>query len=156
MKFALLAFALLLSQLSFAQSLKDKKVKAEMVGRAHLLVIKATDAREAIKAEDMARVCDRIQEMFRTLPDHLMSIGQKMDLFDRSVVKMENETKMFLIDVHMRSNICQQGQRGENLDIKETDKQLKKMIKAFEKQKKTISKKDTGFDNSYSYYYEFN
>lgn len=156
MKLAFLTIALLFGQIGFAQSLKDKKVKAEMIGRAHLLVIKATDAREAIKAEDMARACDRIEEMFRTLPDHLMSIGQKMDLFDRTIVKMENETKMFLIDVHMRTNICQQGQRGENLDIKETDKQLNKMIKAFKKQKKTISKKDTGFDNSYSYYYEFN
>jgi hypothetical protein len=155
MKIGLLTLAFFISQLCFAQTLNEKKIKSEMIERTELLIIKANDAREAIKVEDMARVCDRIDEMFKTFPDHLMSIGQRMDLFKKKIIKLENETKMFLIDVHRRSLICQKGIRGEHLDIKETDQQLKGMIKSLKKQKKIIEKEDVGFENSYSYYYEF-
>lgn len=156
MKAAILMALVLMSQVTFAQTLKEKKIKIEMLDRVDNLIAKASEARLALKKEDVALACDKIDEMFKILPDHLMAVGTNMDLFDSKIVKMENESKMFLIDMHMRSNICSRGERGENLDIKETDKKLKKMKSALEKQKKRIRKEDTNFSNNYSYYYEFN
>lgn len=147
---------LLVSQLGFTQTLKEKRVKSEMIGRVDGLIEKTVEARSALEKEDVALACDKIDEMFKILPDHLMAVGTNMDLFDSKIVKMENESKMFLIDIHMRSNICARGERGENLDIKETKKKLKKMKSALGKQKRNIKKEDTNFSNSYSYYYEFN
>lgn len=156
MKTTLFMALLLVSQIGFAQTLKEKRIKSEMLDRVDSLIAKTVDARAALKKEDVVLACDKIDEMFKLLPDHLMAVGTNMDLFDAKIVKMENESKMFLIDIHMRSNTCAQGERGENLDIKETDKKLKKMKSALEKQKKKIKKEDTNYNNSYSYYYEFN
>lgn len=156
MKAMLFMALLLVAQIGFAQTMKEKRIKTEMLDRVDSLISKVVDARAALKREDLSLTCDKIDEMFRILPDHLMAVGTNMDLFDSKIVKMENESKMFLIDIHMRSNICKHGERGENLDIKETDKKLKKMKSALEKQKKRITKEDTNFSNSYSYYYEFN
>lgn len=156
MKSAIIMAMLLITQITSAQTLREKKVKLEMLDRVDGLISKVVEARVALKKEDVVLACDKIDELFKILPDHLMAVGTNMDLFDPKIVKMENESKMFLIDVHMRSNICSRGERGENLDIKETDKKLKKMKSALEKQKKRIKKEDTNYSNSYSYYYEFN
>lgn len=156
MKAMIFMALLVVAQIGFAQTLKEKKIKAEMLDRVDGLITRVDAAREALKKEDLVLACDKIDEMFKILPDHLMSVGTNMDLFDPGIVKMENESKMFLIDIHMRSNICNRGERGENLDIKETDKKLKKMKKSLAQQKKKITKEDTNFNNSYSYYYEFN
>lgn len=156
MKAAIIMALVLMTQVASAQTLKEKKIKIEMLDRVDGLISRVVDARAALKKEDVALACDKIDEMFKILPDHLMAVGTNMDLFDPKIIKIENESKMFLIDIHMRSNICSRGERGENLDIKETDKKLKKMKSALEKQKKRITKEDTNFSNNYSYYYEFN
>lgn len=155
MKSGLILVLLLVSQLSFAQTLKEKKIKEEMLKRTDTLISLTQEGREALKVEDVVNACKKINELFRLLPVHLVSIGTRMNLFDPKVIQMENETKMFLIDMHKRSNICATGETGENLDIGKTDKQFKNMIKAFEKQKKRIKKSDTDYDNTYNYYYEF-
>lgn len=155
MKPVFILVLMLATQFSFAQTLREKKIKEEMLSRVDTLIAKTQEGREALDSEDVIKACDIIDELFKILPDHLVSIGTRMNLFDSKIIKMENETKMFLIDTHMRSNICSVGERGENLDIGETDKQLKKMNKSFKKQKKTIKKKDTDYNNTYNYYYEF-
>jgi hypothetical protein len=63
---------------------------------------------------------------------------------------------MFLIYIHQRSNICSNGETGENLDISETKQKFKSMKRMLEKQKKIIKKLDTDYENTYNYYYEFN
>jgi len=155
MKFGFIFALLLASQVTFAQTLKGKKVKEEMLSRADSLITKIDEARASLDKEEVAAACDKIDEIFKLLPDHLVGIGTRMNLFDPDVIRMENETKMHLIYIHQRHNICNNGVRGENLDMGETDKKLKSMKKAIEKQKKKIRKSDTDYENTYNYYYEF-
>lgn len=155
MKLYFLAFTLLIGNLSYAETMKDKKTKEEMLARVDTLIQKSQEGRDAIEKEDVVLACQKINDIFEILPKHLMSIGTKMDLFDKDVIKMEKETKAFLIDIHMTSNICKSGSNAENLDIEEAGKKFKVLNKAFTKQKKRIKKEDTDFDNIYNYYYEF-
>jgi hypothetical protein len=155
MKFGLMLALLLTSQITFAQTLKEKKVKEEMLLRADSLITKIDEARASLDKEEVVSACDKIDEIFKLLPDHLIGIGTRMNLFDPDVIRMENESKMHLIYIHQRHNICNNGQRGENLDMGETGKKLKSMKKAIEKQKKKIKKSDTDYENTYNYYYEF-
>lgn len=153
----LFTFILLVStQLVLADSISSRKIKEEMLTRVDMLIEKSAKGREAVKKENMEEACKLIKEIFAILPDHLIAIGTRMDLFDQKVIEMENQSKMFLIDMHKRSNICNSSENaGDNLDIDETDKQFKTMKKAFEKQRKKIKKSDTDYENSYNYYYEF-
>ena len=155
MKFGLMLMLLLASQVTFAQSLKEKKVKEEMLARADVLILKIDEARASLDKEEVVQACDQIDEIFKVLPDHLVGIGTHMNIFEHDVISMENESKMHLIWIHQRHNICNNGVRGENLDIGDTNKKLKSMKKAIEKQKKKIKKSDTGYENTYNYYYEF-
>ncbi len=155
MKSCLLIMFMLFSQLSFSETLKEKQTREEMLLRVDNLVSMIEAGRESIKSEDMSSVCVKINEIFPVLREHLLAIGTKMDLFDSAIVKLENETKMSLIDIHRRKNVCAIGKPGENLDIDETSSQLKSLQKMLEKQKKKIKKADVGFENTYNYYYEF-
>lgn len=156
MKSTLVLLLLLVSQLSFAQTLKEKKVKQEMLDRADVLIAKVSEARLALDKEDVVTTCERINELFKLYPDHLVGIGTRMNIFDGSIVKMENEAKMSLIYFHQQSNVCARGETGEYLDIGETKKKLKSIRKELERQKKKIKKSDTDYENTYNYYYEFN
>lgn len=151
----LILLMLFMSQFAFGQSLKEKRVKEEMLNRVDLLIEKVQQTRTYLENEEVALSCKLINDVFKILPEHLMSVGTRMNLFDPQIIKMENETKLFLIYIHQRSNICGVGETGENLDIKETDKKMKSAKKMFEKQKKKIKKSDTNYDNLYNYYYEF-
>lgn len=155
MKFTILAFTLLLSNLSFAETMKDRRIKDEMLERVDSLIQKSQEGRDALDKEDVVLACQKFGEIFEILPKHLMSIGTKMNYFDKKVVSMEKETRAFLIDVHMTDGLCKSGPNAENLDIKAADKKFKAMKKAFKKQKKRIKKGSTDFDNEYHYYYEF-
>lgn len=156
MKFGLMLALLLMSQLALAETVRGKKVKEEMLSRTDVLITNITDARDALEQEDVSKACEKINEIFKLLPDHLVSIGTRMNLLNSKVIRMEQETKMFLIYVHQRSNICaSSSEPGENLDIKETQKKLKSMSKMLVKQKKLIKKSSTEYQNRYNYYYEF-
>ena len=156
MKIGLMLILLTLSQISMAQSLKEKKEKLVIMNRVDALIVAINEGRASLEKEDVVSACTKINEIFKILPDHLLSIGTRMNLFDSKVIKMENETKMFLIYIHQRSNICSNGETGENLDISETKQKFKSMKKMLEKQKKIIKKLDTDYENTYNYYYEFN
>jgi hypothetical protein len=151
----LIVFTLLMSQFSFAETMKERRIKEEMLTRVDTLVIKVDEGREALAKEDVISACQKVEDLFGLLPKHLVSIGTKMNLFDKNVIKMERETKVFLIDMHMTSNICKSGKDAENLDMEKTDTKFKNMRKAFVKQKKRIQKSDTNYENVYNYYYEF-
>lgn len=156
MKLGLMLALLLMSQVALAETIKGKKIKAEMMKRVDTLITKITDARDALDREDVVTACGKINEIFKTLPDHLVAIGTRMNLFNAKIIRMEQETKMFLIYIHQRSNICASGDStGENLDLDETEKKLKSMSKMLVKQKKRIKKSSTEYNNTYNYYYEF-
>lgn len=156
MKSTLVLLLLLASQLSFSQTLKEKKVKQEMLDRADVLIAKVSEARLALEKEDVVTTCEKINELFRLYPDHLVGIGTRMNIFDGRIIKMENEAKMSLIYFHQQSNVCSRGETGEYLDIGDTKKKLKSIKRQLEKQKKKIKKSDTDYENTYNYYYEFN
>jgi hypothetical protein len=155
MPIRLILLMLFMSQIAFGQSLKEKRVKEEMLNRVDHLIERVQQTRTYLENEEVALSCKSINDIFKALPEHLMSIGTRMNLFDSQVIKMENETKLFLIYIHQRSNICSVGDTGENLDIKETDQKMKAAKKMFEKQQKKIKKSDTDYENLYNYYYEF-
>jgi hypothetical protein len=156
MKSTIVLMILLVSQLSLAQTLKEKKVKQEMLERTDTLITKVKEAKVLLDNEDVEGTCKVINVIFKIYPDHLIAIGTKMNIFDGAFVKMENETKMSLIYFHQQSNICARGTGGEYLDISKTKKKLKLIRKQLEKQKKKIEKSETNFENTYNYYYEFN
>lgn len=156
MKFGLMLVLLLVSQLSMADTIRGRQLKDEMVTRLDSLITKISDGRDALEQEDVAKTCEIINEVFKLLPDHLVSIGTRMNLLNSKVIRMEQETKMFLIYIHQRSNICaSSNEPGINLDLKETKKKLKNMSKMLVKQKKLIKKSSTEYNNTYNYYYEF-
>lgn len=155
MKLGLFLSLLLVGQLAFAETIRAKKNKEEMLKRVDEMITKVQDARKALKVEDVITACDKIDELFIIYPEHLKAVGGHMDLFNKKTIKAKNESLSQLIYVHKLKNICQSGERGENLDPKQTDKQMKVMEKSLEKQRKIIKKADTSFENTFYYEYEF-
>ena len=155
MKLALLLGLLLSLSSVGAQTLREKKIKKEMLERTDLLITKVIEARLALDKEDVAVACKKINELFELYPAHLTSIGTHMDLFDSKTVKIKNEALEQLIYMHQQSNVCAHGEGHEYLDMGAVDKKLKKIKKSLEKQKKTIKKSDTDYENIFHYEYEF-
>jgi hypothetical protein len=64
-------------------------------------------------------------------------------MFHPQVIKMENQTRSFLIYIHQQSNICKKGVQGDHLDITEVLKKFKSASKMFDKHRSDIKKLDT-------------
>ena len=155
MKVSLIVVALFLCQLTYAQTVKDKKTKQEMIDRTSLLIEKVSGAREDLEREDVVKACEKIKEIYKIYPDHLMSIGSHLD-FDRNrTVKAKDEALHQLILVHRQSLICDRGIECEYVDSKKLGKQLKEVQKSLKSQMKTIKKSDTDKENRFEYHYEF-
>ncbi len=154
MKFILL-FILMVGSSVKAQSLHERKTKEQMLTRTDDLILKLEESSFALEREDVSLACKKMNHIFKILPDHLISIGTKMNMFNPQVIKMENQTRAFLIFIHQQTNICKRGETGEYLDITEVLKRFKSANKMFEKQRGDIKKLDTDFENAYNYYYEF-
>lgn len=155
MKFGLMLALLLVGQIALAESIHDKKVKQEMLSRTDLLLTKVQDTRNALKVDDVVTACARIEDLFAIYPEHLKSIGTHMNLFNSKTIKAKNDSLAQLIYIHQQSLICKQGSECEHLDIDSVDKKMKEFKKSLAKQRKTIQKGDTDFDNSFYYEYEF-
>ena len=155
MKSTFMLIVLLVSQFSYSKSLHEKKNKQEMIDRVQSIISNISGARLALEKEDPSKACESIYKIFQMYPDHLMGIGTRMNLLDRGVSKIENESKSQLIYFHQLSNTCDRGERGEHLDMESVDKNFKSIVKKLEKQKKKIQKSDTDYENIYNYYYEF-
>jgi hypothetical protein len=154
MKFIIL-FILMVGFHVKGQSLHDKKIKEQMLSRTDDLIVKLEECSFALEREEVSLACKKINQIFKILPDHLISIGTRMNMFNPQVVKMENQTRAFLIFIHQQTNICKRGETGEYLDIPEVIKRFKSANKMLDKQRGDIKKLDTDFENAYNYYYEF-
>jgi hypothetical protein len=143
------------SPFSYSQSIHDKKIKQEMLSRTDELILKIQESEEALEREEVSLVCKKINYIFKILPDQLISIGSRMNMFHPQVIKMENQTRSFLIYIHQQSNICKKGVQGDHLDITEVLKKFKSASKMFDKHRSDIKKLDTDYENVYNYYYEF-
>ncbi len=155
MKFTLIMLSLLLAQVASAQSLREKKIKQEMIERADLIVLKLEDARVDLENEDVASACKKISEVFSIYPAHLKDIGSYMDLTRSRSIKAKDAALYQLISVHKKVNICNNGIDHEYVDPKKMRKDLKTIQSSVEKQRKAIRKSDTGHANSFYYEYEF-
>lgn len=155
MKFSLILATLLMSQLSFAQSIREKRIKQEMIDRTELLIEKVEGAREDLDREDVLSACKKIKEVFVLYPDHLKSIGSHLDLERSRSVKAKDEALSQLIFIHKKSLLCAQGKDSEYVDAKKLRKELKQTLSSLEKQRKVIRKSDTNNENSFYYEYEF-
>jgi excinuclease UvrABC helicase subunit UvrB len=151
MKFGLMITLLLVSQLSFGQTLNAKKVKNQMLERVDTLSSKITETTDALKTEDVGIACQKLNEIFNILPSHLNDIATKMNLFDGKVVRMVQETQMHLQYIEQQKEICKVGETGEFLELKELTKKLNSIKKALASQKKKIQKLDTNYSNIYHY-----
>jgi hypothetical protein len=155
MKFTIMLVTLLLSQLSFAQSIKEKRIKQEMLDRVELLIEKVELTREELEKEDVVNACKTIKEMFQIFPEHLKGIGSRMDFEKRRTIKAKDLALNELIFMHKQSLICDQGKDAENVDPKKLRKELKDVLHALKKQRRIIKRADTSSENSFYYRYEF-
>lgn len=155
MKFTLILATLLISQMSFAQSVREKRIKQEMLDRTDLLIEKVEGAREDLDHEDVIGACKKIKELFVLYPDHLKAIGSHLDLQRSKSIKAKDEALNQLIFIHKRSLLCGQGKDSEYVDAKKLRKELKTTLGSLEKQRKEIKRLDTINQNSFYYEYEF-
>ena len=155
MKFALILATLLVSQMSFAQSAREKRIKQEMLDRTDLLIEKVEAAREDLDHEDVVSACKKIKEIFVIYPDHLKAIGSHLDLDRSKTIKAKDQALSQLIFIHKRSLLCSQGKDSEFVDAKKLRKELKETLSILEKHRKVIKKSDTDNQNSFYYEYEF-
>ena len=64
MKFSLMLATLLMSQVTFAQTVRETKIKKEMLDRTNILIEKVEGAREDLDQEDVINACKKIKELF--------------------------------------------------------------------------------------------
>lgn len=155
MKQILFFLCLMFTQWAFSQTLAEKRVKTEMVDRVDVLLQKLEDSSEALKKEDPLKACSVLKDIFSIYPEHVKAIMGHMNLFEAKTVKAKDESLNHLIFIHRQNLICQQGKDAEYVDLSATLKELKSMEKSLKKQKKTILKSDTSYENTFYYQYEF-
>ncbi len=155
MKMLLILATLLASQMTSAQTIREEKIRKEMIERTELLIDKVEVARDHLDKKDVIDACKKIDEMFKIYPDHLKSIGSHLD-FDRNCShKAKSDALYQLIFMHKQTLICQQGKDGEYVDIGKLDKDLRKIRRSLKKQRRIIKRVDTDNENSFYYEYEF-
>lgn len=163
MKLAFLIFTLVLGQVASAQTLRERKIKEEMLQRVDDLISKAEIVESKLKTEkgeypntDQMRIaCDNIDILFTIYPEHIRGIGGNLDLFDKHTISMKDESKSHLMYLHTQSRICRKGTDFEYVDPDEVGKEMKKIIKSLAKQKKRIHKASADYNNTYYFDYEY-
>ena len=155
MKFTLILALSLITQLSFAQSAREKRIKEQMLERVELLIEKVEATRADLENEDAVAACSKIKELFLIYPDHLKALGSHLDIYRGRSVRAKNHALDELIFLHKQTQYCAQGKDAEYVDPKKLDKEMKRIEKSLKKQKRVIKRADTGHQNSFYYEYEF-
>jgi hypothetical protein len=155
MKLPLIIMALVLSQLAAADSIREERIRQEMLDRVELIMEKSEAAREDLKVKEVVPACEKIKEIFVIYPDHLKAIGSHMDLFRSRTIKAKDEALNHLITLHKQSNICQSGKDSEYVDPKIMSKKLKEIEKDLKRHRRLIKRQDTDHQNQFYYEYQF-
>jgi predicted nuclease with TOPRIM domain len=155
MKFTVLMTFMLVSQISLAQSLREKRIKQEMLDRSEELIEKIESARNDLENEDVVSACKTIRELFEKYPKHLVGIGTHLDLERPRTIKSKDRALEELIYFHQKTLICNQGKDSEYVDPEQMRKELKKIKRSLKKQKRVIKRSDTDNENSFYYEYRF-
>jgi hypothetical protein len=156
MKFGLILSLFLVSSFASAQTLREQKIKKEMLTRVEKIIKIMEDTRDDLDRQDVDNACSKVKELFAIYPDHVKGILSHMNLFSKRVIDAKDESLSQLIFIHKQTLICGQGTGCEYVDPKLLSKQLKVIVKSLKKQRKTILKGDTDFENTFHYEYEFN
>lgn len=155
MKLVIVLSALLMSQMTFAQTVKAKKLKTEMIERTDLLIGKIESARLSLEKEDVIAACATIKEAFALYPKHVEAIGGHMDIEKGRSIRARDEALTQLIQIHRIVLNCDQGKDCENIDAKKVRKTLKETASTLNKQKSIIQRTDTDKNNYFKYEYSF-
>lgn len=155
MKLSVLLLMLLVATSSFAQTLKEKKIKKQMLERADSLIQLIDDARDYLKQDDIVAACGKVQEAFVIYPRHLEDIGVRMNLLRGRPNKAKNEALTGLIKVHRQSVICAKGKDAEFVDPKKMKRTLRTVYKSLKKQRRIIKHHRTENSNQFYYNYRF-
>ncbi len=155
MKLPLIIMALALSQLASADSIREERIRKEMIDRVDLIVEKSEAARDDLKLKEVIPACEKIKEIFVAYPDHLKAIGSHMDLFRSRTVKAKDQALNHLITLHKQTNICNAGKDSEYVDPKIMGKKLKEIEKDLKRHRRLIKRQDTDHQNQFYYEYQF-
>jgi hypothetical protein len=155
MKLPLILLALAFTQLATAQSIREEKIRKQMLERVELILEKSEAAREDLKNKDVVMACEKITSIFAIYPDHLKAIGSHMELFRSRTVKAKNQALDHLIFFHKQTNICQQGKDSEYVDPKRLSKDLREIEKELKRHGRLIKRRDTDQENYFYYEYSF-
>lgn len=154
MKFAFI-FALLVStQFAHSETIREERIKKEMIARVDLLSEKINLTKTHLKKKKVAEACAQIDEVFNLYPEHVKDIGSYMNLFKSKINKLKDESLAELITFHGLSNTCNRGSDAEYVDIKKFQKSLSKSLLKLERQKLVIENNKTNQDNSFYYQYD--
>lgn len=155
MKLSFFIALLSLSSLTFADTIREKNIRKEMMDRVDVMIEKIEDARKDLKKEQVVEACARVNEVFELYPDHLTDVGTNMNLFVKKVDQTKDAALEQLIQMHQYSLLCARGENSEYVDPKAMRKELGKIKSSLKRQKKIIKKNDTDLENSFYYRYEF-
>ncbi len=149
--FLLIAFSLS----AHAQTLGEIKIKEDMLKRAREMRVASDEARELLSAIQVEEACQKVNFIFKEMPQHLSSIMSRMNIFEKKIQDIKDESLFLLQETHRLDNRCQQGQAFEFVDPKKAATFLKDFSKRIKKHEKLIKKSNTNFNNTYYYQYEF-
>lgn len=146
---------MLIGQSAFAETMREKRIRQEMIDRVTLMEQKIVSTRLLLDRENVVDACKKIKELFEIYPDHLKAVGSHMDLFKGKVIAVKDDSLNQLVFFHRQTTVCERGQDAEYVDPKTLNRELRSILKSLKKQKKIISKEDTDHENQFYYEYEF-
>ena len=155
MKFITAIAMMVLVQSAFGISEFEKKKKKEMLTRLDTIINTVDSAKDHASKEEAKEACSDLQDLLKTLPEHLKAVGSHMNNTKTKVMIARDEVMAQLIFVHRQTTVCERGENAEHVDSKDLEKKMKKISKSLKKQKKLIEKEHTDYSNEFYYHYEF-
>lgn len=138
-----------------AQTIGAQKVKEEMLQRTQEMRVHSDEARELLTALQIEEACQKVDFLFQQMPHHLSSIMSRMNIFEKKIQDLKDESLVLLKDTHRLHNRCTQGDSFEFVDPRSARTFLRDFSKKMKKHEKLIKKSSTEFNNTYYYQYEF-
>lgn len=155
MKLIIALSLVLASQVSVADTLREKRIKKEMVDRVERLILTTREIRASLKTENVVDACAKVKVMFELYPEHMEAMASHMDLDKKKNTQAIREAVVYQMALHRQSNLCDKGEGSEYVDMELLESEIRVIGKTLEKHRKLIKKGDTDRDNNFSYEYSF-
>lgn len=151
----LLLLSLVFTFSAQAQTMGAIKAKEEMLKRTQEMRVASDEARELLRDLQIEEACQRVNFIFKEMPNHLSSIMSRMNIFEKKIQDLKDESLTLLKENHRLNNRCEQGDSFEFVDPKAARSYLKDFSKKIKRHERLIKKSSTEFNNTYYYQYEF-